>query len=283
VNKNLKKSEISLPFMNTTEIVGVNIEFSDRVYNVFSYYNSPSSTLNYELLSNICMNYENFLIMGDLNSKSKQFSCKTPNKSGDILNGLLTKHSDCLVLNLTCEPTFHIYKLNGEVDHHEFLDLFIGPRSIATNIRNYSVLKSDLLDGCQSQQFHSAVELEIEINPTLETEFITNEEQIFEYSRADWRQFQANLMEFKINNADSITIDSLAKVISAKIVKEKNINIPLHNPKYKPPLPKNLLALIAKRNRLQQKFKKTRKQIDHKNYTNLARKVKEKIGEYKSQ
>ena len=61
INKNLKNSEIFLDNTNATEIVGAKIELTDHVYNVFSYYNSPSSILNIELLSNICRIYENFV------------------------------------------------------------------------------------------------------------------------------------------------------------------------------------------------------------------------------
>ena len=61
INKNLRNGEIFLENTNATEIVGAKIELSDHVYNVFSYYNSPSANLNVEILSNICKNYENFV------------------------------------------------------------------------------------------------------------------------------------------------------------------------------------------------------------------------------
>lgn len=190
-----------------------------------------------------------------------------------------------MVLNLHCEPTFHIYKLNGKGDHHEFLDLFIGPQSIANKIKSYNVLKSDLLDGCQSQTFHSAVELEIEINQTNEAQYITPKEDEYQYSKADWHSFQTNLLKFKINNAESFTCDDLARIITGKILYEKNLNIPLKETtiQSQSPLPIQILKLINQRNKQQSKFKKTRSQIDQENYTIFAKQVREKIDEYKNQ
>jgi hypothetical protein len=218
-----------------------------------------------------------------LNSKSG-IHCKKSNKNGELLKELLFKN-ECMVLNLHCEPTFHIYKLNGKDDHHEFLDLFIGPPSIANKIKSYNVLKSDLLDGCQSQTFHSAVELEIEINQTKESQYITSKEGEYEYSKADWLSFQTNLLQFKINNAESFTCEDLAQIITEKILYEKNLNIPLKERtcKSQPPLPIQILKLINLRNKQQSKFKKTRSQIDQENYTLFAKQVREKIVEYKNE
>ena len=100
---------------------------------LINYYNSPSGVLCYELLEFININFKNFIICGDLNSKSIDFGCKESNNNGKILTDFLL-NSRAIVLN-NHEPTF----FRDYTNYTEILDLFICSNSLYKTVTNFEV------------------------------------------------------------------------------------------------------------------------------------------------
>ncbi|RNA33000.1 RNA-directed DNA polymerase from mobile element jockey-like [Brachionus plicatilis] len=86
-------------------IVGVNITIGkNEKLAIFTIYSSPSTVLNDETLHFINSHFPKFIIVGDLNSKSKTWHLIKENTNGEILENFINA-SNCHLLN--CEkPTF---------------------------------------------------------------------------------------------------------------------------------------------------------------------------------
>jgi exonuclease III len=105
----LIKKEIEFLLINDlnkypTECLCIKINIIGKEIVVVNYYNSPSCVLCHEMLDYINNNYKNYIICGDLNSKSVDIGCKETNNNGKILLDFLV-NSRAIVLN-NSEPTF---------------------------------------------------------------------------------------------------------------------------------------------------------------------------------
>ena len=100
--------------------------------------------------------------MGDFNAKTTLLWCNKNNGNGIILQTILFK-LEGPILNIKQDPNFHIFDSNGRDDYHSMIDLFYGSSLYATKIMNYRVIKSVLLDSIQAVQFHSAIELKLNL------------------------------------------------------------------------------------------------------------------------
>ena len=97
IKANIDFNELDLSIFNE-EIVGFSTKIGALNISFFSYYNPPSKELNREIIHHIQNNFNNYLIIGDLNSKNEFFNCKSTNKNGVILNDILTS-TNCQILN----------------------------------------------------------------------------------------------------------------------------------------------------------------------------------------
>ncbi|CAF0704716.1 unnamed protein product [Brachionus calyciflorus] len=71
---------------------------------IFSIYVSPKDRLDENLFDFIQKNYKNFLILGDLNSKSRSWYCKQSNENGKKLENIIDKYNFIVLNNQT--PTY---------------------------------------------------------------------------------------------------------------------------------------------------------------------------------
>ena len=239
--------------------------------------------LNSSLISWLNKNYKNMILAGDLNSKSQFFNCKRTNSNGEILNDILTSNN-LLILNTNFDKTFHILKSNPEKDYHEFLDVLIGSPVIATKTEKYEVIESPLLYSCTPKQYHSAIQLEIDLEG--ETAINNqNKEQFYAFNKANWSTFKEELAKCDLLDIENISIDNLSNIIHGKINKEIENSVPKQTnklPKMKILLPNEILSLITKRNRLRRIFTSSRKNEDKILFQQAASEVKLKIVELKS-
>ena len=100
--------------------------------------------------------------MGDFNAKSEIHGCENSNSNGKILEKILFNLNG-MILNTKNTPTFHKYSSNSDMDYHSFIDMFYGSPVYWSKIEFYKVLKSKILDSTQTIQFHSAIELKLNL------------------------------------------------------------------------------------------------------------------------
>jgi exonuclease III len=76
------------------EAVAIKI-FLNKLEVIFvSYYNPPNATLSEEMFYSLNQRYENIIICGDLNAKSKTLNCRTSNSNGKILENIMENSED---------------------------------------------------------------------------------------------------------------------------------------------------------------------------------------------
>ena len=101
------------------EVVGISLKLDNYTIGFFSYYNPLNKELNTNLFDYIQTNFENHLIIGDLNAKNEIFNSKITNKNGNQI--LVNTNSQ--IMNETFEPTFHILETMAETMKNSWMFL----------------------------------------------------------------------------------------------------------------------------------------------------------------
>ncbi len=89
---------------DSLEILGVKVEINEVCFDFFTFYSPPSKNIPYEFFKELDDSKMEFIVVGDLNSKTKSIGCKSQDSSGSVLDEVLTDTS-IVVLNDNC-PTF---------------------------------------------------------------------------------------------------------------------------------------------------------------------------------
>lgn len=94
INKSIKTKQIYLgDQLDNAQNIAVEHELKDNTtLYLVSYYNPPDVVLRRDLFDIVHARYENYVICGDLNSKSLSTFCSSTNSNGAILEEILT---DC--------------------------------------------------------------------------------------------------------------------------------------------------------------------------------------------
>jgi hypothetical protein len=122
---------------------------------LITYYNSPTTDLNIEMLEYIEKTFINYIICGDSNSKNKAFGCKENNKNGNSLIDFISNNNGIILNNK--EPTF----FRDYINYTEILDLLISSIVSYRNIKNFEVcIEIDLFSG----QYPIKIDLLVKIN-----------------------------------------------------------------------------------------------------------------------
>lgn len=129
VKEKIPHSKIITPDSDL-EIIGLQLEFKKLKLNFYSLYNPPSKIIPIEFLRNI--NNNHFILVGDLNSKTKVLGCKQNDSSGLKLNELLEDTNITVFNDKT--PTYSSFQVN---DYEEILDLCLGSNSLVNKISNF--------------------------------------------------------------------------------------------------------------------------------------------------
>jgi exonuclease III len=145
IKNKLSYSEIKDYDSYNVEQISFKLFHQRKEYFIMGIYNPPDQLLCSKLIKEIDKNYTNYIITGDLNSKSSSIGCKTTNKNGKILENLLMK-TDIQILN-NFDYTFH--RLNS--DYKEILDLFLCSSTLKPFTTNYEVLYEQDMTTIQSK------------------------------------------------------------------------------------------------------------------------------------
>ena len=88
------------------ELIHIKIMLSNNLISIFSLYNPPNKVLSITLFKEIQEVCENFIIIGDLNAKTKELGCHETNESGKVLEEILASLNMLIIDEKT--PTFHL-------------------------------------------------------------------------------------------------------------------------------------------------------------------------------
>lgn len=105
ISKNINFVEIEDPGLDNLECLAIRVVLENEIFTLISYYNPPQDRLRKEIILEITAQYSNFIICGDLNTKSKIFGCKTTILNGSILEDIILE-SHLIVVN-NRNPTYH--------------------------------------------------------------------------------------------------------------------------------------------------------------------------------
>ena len=89
-----------------------------------------------EVFDDIERMFENYIICGDLNSKSFVFNCKSENSNGNILEDIIINNNCQIINDGIFSPTFHTVTANK--NYHELLDFFVGSPIFGGNLEESS-------------------------------------------------------------------------------------------------------------------------------------------------
>ena len=100
IKKDIKTKRIFLgEQLENVEYIAIELEWkNDTTLCLVTYYNPPDVSLRRDLFDTVHARYENYVICGDLNSKSLTTFCSSLNQNGEILEKILTDYP-CQVVN----------------------------------------------------------------------------------------------------------------------------------------------------------------------------------------
>ncbi|RNA31655.1 AP-like endonuclease reverse transcriptase, partial [Brachionus plicatilis] len=240
-------------------IVGVNITIGkNEKLAIFTIYNSPSTVLNDETLHFINSHFPKFIIVGDLNSKSKTWHCIKENTNGEILENFINA-PNCHVLN--CEkPTFP----RG----NSIIDLTICSQNMYDFFHSHKVLADKISDH----------------QPTI-TSFknLIPRKKLFTINKIDWAKFDQILKFKKGDHAldTPLNIDTEADKIIADILDAFNKAAKLCNftttATHPIPIPENLVKKIKFKRKLCRLNKKCKTELTTKLLNLISRQISNEI------
>ena len=281
IKHNLVFNEIDIEF--NEEIIGFTTTINSINHSFFTYYNPPSNKLSSDIFEFIEKNFQNYLLMGDLNAKSSRFGCVKNSSNGNILENILLSTRGS-VLNSNHQPTFHRFGTDEKPDYHSMLDLFIGSPLYASKLVKYRVMKSKILDSYQLLQYHSAIELNLKLfnnkkqNDQLPIKYFRI------YDKANWFSFKEHLVNTPLIINENMTSNSIQKALYNNIFDAAECCIPKssNRTQNRAPLPSYILEKIRKRNKLQRIFRADRSYSNKIKYYELVDEVKLLITEFNS-
>ncbi len=182
-------NSIDLPIkFETDECVGLEIKINNKAFQIFSYY-APSNLLNSDLINWIINNYDNYVIIGDLNAITNWQDINKVNANGLKLDEILF-NSDCQILNSSKDHTFNrlVYQNGCQTHLSSLLDLALGPSTVANLTHNYEVLKTTELTSD-----HHPILLTIKTQTIRLSEQKQNNKPFMRYDLANWAIFHNKL------------------------------------------------------------------------------------------
>ncbi len=196
-----------------SEHLCIKINYKNQNLYVITYYNLPLKIIEKKMLEEIEMNFQNYIICGDLNSRSKSLGCFGKNQNRSIFNEFLQKSNVILANNqdITYFRPHSCYK--------EILDIVLASK----NFHRYC-LDFEVNYECSLESDHYPVELKIQPFTKTSVTYVSytqtkpEKEAILNYSKANWDKFKSKLDEINIDhimtshNADEMLTTSLFKI-----------------------------------------------------------------------
>ena len=150
----LFRAEIQIEICNLLddldlEVIAIKIIVNKKEIVVLSYYNPPNCKLSEEIFNKLSQAKITFIMMGDLNSKTKSIGCIQDNSNGSILEKIIS-NNDCIILENNEHTYFNFRK---DKNFSDKLDLAICSSALLNKIKNLVVFKNDDMTSDQSEQF----------------------------------------------------------------------------------------------------------------------------------
>ena len=140
VKSNLEFVETNIFKNLKLEIVEIKIKIAQRECYIVAYYNPPNSELSEVVFKTMSDANFNYIICGDLNSKTRSIGClNTENANGKLLEKILINYNGQVINNN--EPTY----FHPGSGYREILDLFICSPLLASTLHSFHVFKDSLL------------------------------------------------------------------------------------------------------------------------------------------
>jgi len=250
------------------EYLCINITLKKSILTVVSYYNPRN--LSTELFDKLASQKNDILIIGDLNSKSTAFGCKSGNDDGLVLEKILLKHSFIIANNK------EITHIPFQQDHQpDILDLAITSPGLGRKVSDFEVISNHSM-----QSDHLPIKIVINDSGLVtETE---NAKPFFNFTKADWNKFYEILRKTNPTSEVTNSIVDLNSFISTEInsAAENSITRISFNKK-NTILPKKIIDLIKERRRIRKLAKKDFSQKTR--YNELSKQIKNEIIDHNSQ
>ena len=259
------------------ELVEIKIKIEKKDCIIISYYNPPDQEPSMALFSALSRGPQEYLICGDLNSKSESFGCQSSNKNGKILENIII-NNNCLIINekaITFHRTYNNYA--------DLLDLFICSPMFASFLNEYNVLECQELGSD-----HIPIQAIFNVKP-LKCEQLKQNEMRFDFKRADWSKFKQEI-ENKLRNSKINTslkaenIESINKFMLTTIIQSAIESIPQF--KFKTngqTLPNDILKIIKERRLVRAEIRKHNRQEDKTTYNKLKKQITTEISKLRDQ
>jgi exonuclease III len=257
VRKDIKYEETKQLDKFESEHLCIKTNYKNQDLYVITYYNPPSKIIEKNMLEEIEKNFQNYIICGDLNSRSKSFGCNGENQNGSILNEFI-QNSNVILANNQDITYFRPHS-----DYKEILDIIL----VSKNFHRYC-LDFEVKYECSLESDHYPVELKIQPFYKTTVADVTNtlskpeekKEAILNYSKANLDKFRSKLDEINIDHImTSLNVDEINNFIIQNIITAANETIPFMkskntNPQLLTRLPKYLINMIKRRRYIKKKL-----------------------------
>ena len=272
INKKIKFVELNMFDHLNLELACIKIKIKKKETLIISYYNPPTSILSKEVFRLATDSKINFIICGDLNSKSTSLGCYTNNNNGIILNEIITEN-DCIIANNSTH-TYFSFRENNIHTQSDILDLFICSSRLYSEIKEFSVLTNEDMTSDH-----------VPINLTLSEKLVNaaiKPKLVYNYNKANWSLFRQSLPSNAprdiLDNVEllsSFIVDNLLKAAECAIPK-KDIN------NSRKCLPKYILDMIKVRKVYRKKYQKERLIEFRAKYNSITKVIRNEIDAYKN-
>jgi hypothetical protein len=266
VKKELNYLEINDFEEHKIEYICVKIFIRSKEYVVFGLYNPPNTNLPVELLKTISRAYSNCIFPGDLNCRSISIGCRLTNKNGTLLENFLIA-TDVQVMN-NSNPTYHRHNS----DYNEILDLFMCSTAISHELCDFEVMyEYDMTSD------HYPIQISVKVPMRSPDPNKITPSSLFDYRKANWPMFKANLNKIEIKPSRSI--DEMNRELTNQLDLSARISIPMKriNNRFVVKLPNFVLSLIEKRKELKKRIRKGGIAREKSDYNLLTRVIRDEI------
>jgi len=137
--------------------------------------------LPYEFFRKLETEKTEFVLVGDLNSKSKSIDCSNQDSSGDVLDQILDETS--FIVHNDGSPTYFQHQAASRantVQYTEILDLVLSSNSFANKIIKFEVLNSHRMESD-----HSPILFHINCSGKIELSASSGKLRL-NFAKADW-------------------------------------------------------------------------------------------------
>jgi hypothetical protein len=232
------------------EIVETKFRIKNKKIAVFSYYNAPNKKLELEFFKYVKNKFKNFLILGDLNAKSRRFNTKT-NRNGQLLDRI-TDELNLSILNDKWDST-NFRKIDG-ISSNSVIDYGIGSEIFTKHLESYKTMTGSLLSAFENLYYHVPIKFTFKIQCNVETNKSHNKSLL--YSKANWTKYKLQL-DVQLNEInENETIDEKSDKLSFCYQASTLNSIPMSNsnPKERNDLPGYIHELIKTKKRWQRRY-----------------------------